>query len=157
MCYTLSGKKWEKMGSDKMYIGEFQYSIDEKGRLSIPSHFRFQLGDKLIVVRGLEKCLYVYDETEWNKVVSKLSELSFTKKSNREFSRMFLSGAFEAEIDGKGRIAVDSRLLSHASLQKECIIIGAGSKIEIWDKAIWTEYFQEHMQIIEEISEELDI
>ena len=140
-----------------MFIGEYQYNLDEKGRLFIPVSYKNQIGAKLIVARGLEQCLYIYTTTEWEKLISKISDLSFTKKSNREFSRMFLSGAFEYEIDSKGRVNLDTKLLSHANLQKECILIGAGNRIEIWSQEIWNKYYEEHEEIIEEISEELDL
>ena len=140
-----------------MFIGEYQYNLDDKGRLFIPVTYKNEIGAKLIVARGLEKCLYIYTLTEWNSLIAKISDLSFTKKSNREFSRMFLSGAFEYEIDSKGRVNLDSKLLSHAELTKECIILGAGSRIEIWSKEVWDKYYDEHEEIIEEISEELDL
>lgn len=139
-----------------MFIGEYQYNLDDKGRLFIPVTYKNEIGGKLIVARGIEKCLYIYTMTEWEKLISKISDLSFTKKSNREFSRMFLSGAFEYEIDSKGRVNLDSKLLTHASLKKECILLGAGSRIEIWSKDVWDNYYNEHEEIIEEISEELD-
>lgn len=139
-----------------MFIGEYQYNLDEKGRLFVPVNYKNEIGAKLIVARGIEKCLYIYTINEWERLISKISDLSFTKKSNREFSRMFLSGAYEYEIDSKGRINLDARLLSHAELKKECIILGAGSRIEIWSKEVWEKYYQEHEEIIEEISEELD-
>jgi MraZ protein len=140
-----------------MFIGEYQYNLDDKGRLFIPVTYKNEIGAKLIVARGLEKCLYIYTLNEWNSLIAKISDLSFTKKSNREFSRMFLSGAFEYEIDSKGRVNLDSKLLSHAELTKECIILGAGSRIEIWSKEVWDKYYDEHEEIIEEISEELDL
>ncbi|HHU55433.1 MAG TPA: division/cell wall cluster transcriptional repressor MraZ [Acholeplasmataceae bacterium] len=140
-----------------MFIGEFHYNLDDKGRLFIPTAYRELLDKKVVVARGLEKCLYLYSLEEWNVLLNKINELSFTKRSNREFSRMFLSGAFVNEIDSKGRINIDNILISHAQLKKECIILGAGNRIEIWDKEYWNNYYEEHMQIIEDISEELDL
>lgn len=139
-----------------MFIGEYNYNLDDKGRISIPTAYRDELGEKIVIVKGLEKCLYVYTIQEWEKLVEKITNLSFTKKSNREFTRMFLSGAFIFDIDSKGRINLDISLLNHANLSKECVYIGSGNRIEIWNKETWVNYYQEHEQIIEDISEELD-
>jgi MraZ protein len=139
-----------------MFIGEYHYSLDDKGRISLPTAYRDELGEKIVIVKGLEKCLYVYTLPEWEKLVEKITSLSFTKKSNREFTRMFLSGAYINEIDSKGRINLDTNLLNHASLVKECVYLGSGNRIEIWNQEIWENYYQEHEQIIEDISEELD-
>lgn len=139
-----------------MFIGEYQYNLDDKGRISVPTVYREDLGEKIVIVKGLEKCLYMYTISDWEVLVEKISTLSFTKKSNREFSRMFLSGAYLHDVDSKGRINLDSNLMLHAKLLKECVFIGSGNRIEIWDKEAWNNYYQEHEQLIEDISEELD-
>ena len=139
-----------------MFIGEYQYNLDDKGRIFIPTAYRDELGEKIVIVKGLEKFLYAYNMPEWEKLVDKIGNLTFTKKSNREFTRMFLSGAYINDIDSKGRINIDSSLLNHAKLIKECVFIGSGNRIEIWDKAAWINYYDEHEQVIEDISEELD-
>lgn len=154
--------KWVRMGKsgeggEIMFIGEYHYNLDEKGRLFIPTAYRKDLNGKIVVARGLERCLYLYSLDEWNLLLAKINNLSFTKRSNREFSRMFLSGAFENEIDSKGRINIDKTLISHAQLKKECVILGAGNRIEVWDQELWNNYYQEHLNIIEDISEELDL
>ncbi len=140
-----------------MFIGEYHYNLDEKGRLFIPTPFKNQFEEQLVIAKGLETCLYVYTLPEWEKLIEKITSLSFTKKSNREFSRMFLSGAYTSEIDSKGRVNIDKLLINHANLSKECTIIGSGNRIEIWDKQLWINYYNEHEQLIEEISEELDL
>lgn len=146
-----------EVGEKMLFIGEYRYNLDDKGRLAIPTEFRQKLGDEIIISRGIEKCLYVYSLDDWNKLVLKISELSFTKKSHREFSRMFLSGAFRKEIDAKGRTNIDNNLLSYAELKKECVIIGVGHRIEIWDKDVWENYYLEHQSILDEISEQIDL
>ncbi len=140
-----------------MFIGEYNYNLDDKGRISLPNAFKEALGDKIVIAKGLETCLYVYTITEWEKLVDKITDLSFTKKSNREFSRMFLSGAYMNEVDLKGRVNIDSKLIDFAKLSKECTIIGSGNRIEIWNKSIWDNYYEEHEKLLEEISEELDL
>lgn len=139
-----------------MFIGEYHYTIDEKGRLFIPSEMRRDLGMTVIVTRGIEKCLYLYPEAAWNGITEKLASLSFTKKTNREFNRLFLSGAYRREIDSKGRINIESLLLDYSGLTKECVILGVGERIEIWDKAEWERYYAERRELLEDISEEID-
>lgn len=140
-----------------MFIGEFHLNIDEKGRIFLPSEYRKDLGEKVIVARGIESCLYLYPVVEWEKISDKLSSLSFTKKNNREFSRLFLSGAFQKEVDNKGRINLDQILINYSHLQKECVIIGVGSRIEIWDKLEWQKYYLDRQSVIDSISEEIEL
>lgn len=138
-----------------MFMGEYHHNIDEKGRLILPAKFRFALGEKFIVTRGLEKCLYVYSIEDWEKIVTKLNTLPFTKKDARIFIRSFFSGATECEFDRQGRINITSPLVSYADLQKECVVIGANDRIEIWSKDKWTEFFDVNSDKIEEIAEHL--
>jgi len=139
-----------------MFIGEYHFNLDDKNRIFIPTEFRSLLKDKLIINRGIERCLFVYPNDEWNKVVNKLNTLSFTKKVNREFSRMFMSGAYNKEMDSQGRVTIDKLLVEYAGLSKECVIIGVGERIEIWDKKAWLEYYQERQATLDEISERID-
>lgn len=139
-----------------MLIGEYHYNIDEKGRLFMPSEMRKDLGLTVIVNRGIEKCLYLYPEAAWDNIAEKLAALSFTKRINREFNRLFLSGAYRREIDSKGRINIDGLLLEYAGMTKECVILGVGERIEIWDKAEWEHYYQARRQLLDEISEDID-
>ena len=138
-----------------MFMGEFHHNIDEKGRLVMPTKFRNSLGEKFIITRGLEKCLYVYTWTEWNNIVAKLKTLPFTKKDARTFIRSFFSGAAECELDRQGRINITSPLVSYADLEKECIIIGANDRIEIWSNNEWDKFFLENSEKMEDIAENL--
>ena len=117
-----------------MFIGEYHHNIDEKCRLTIPSKFRSELGEKFIVTRGLDKCLFVYSFKEWKKITNKLSTLPFTKKDARNFNRFFLSGATECEFDKQGRILITSPLVRYANLTGKCFIIGVNERIEVWDE-----------------------
>lgn len=138
-----------------MLMGEYHHNIDEKGRLIIPSKFRSELKNKFVVTRGIEKCLFVYSEEEWNKIISKLNELSFTKKDARTFTRMFLSGATWCELDNNGRINIPSPLIKYASLNKECTIIGVNERLEIWSSDKFDEFFNNNIDNFDEISERL--
>lgn len=138
-----------------MFIGEYHHSIDEKGRLIIPAKFRGELGDNFIVTRGIENCLFVYSLDSWNQIVDKLQSLPFTKRDARQFVRFFLSGASEAEFDKQGRINITSPLVSYAKLEKECIIIGTGDRLEIWSKQQWNEFFDSAKDNMSDIAENL--
>ena len=140
-----------------MFMGEYHHNIDDKGRLIIPAKFRSELGETFIVTRGLEKGLYVYSETEWNRIVAKLKTLPFTKKDVRTFDRFFFSGATECEFDRQGRINITSPLVSYADITKECVIIGANDRLEIWSEEGWNNFFLENQSTIEDIAENLFI
>ena len=138
-----------------MFMGEYHHNIDEKGRLIMPAKFRNDLKDKFIITRGLEKCLYVYSLEDWDKLVSKLNTLPFTKKDARIFIRSFFSGAAQIEVDRQGRINITSPLIDHAGLTKECVIIGANDRIEIWSKDEWDKFFDVNSEKLEDIAENL--
>jgi MraZ protein len=138
-----------------MLMGEYHHNIDDKGRLIIPSKFRYELGEKFIVTRGLEKCLFVYSLTEWEKIVKRLKSLPFTNKDARNFTRFFLSGAAECEFDKQGRINITSPLVSYAGLTSKCVIIGANDRLEIWAEDSWNNFFEENEDNLAEIAEHL--
>ncbi len=138
-----------------MLIGEFHHNIDDKGRLIVPSKFRSELGERFIITRGLDKCIFVYSLGEWNTIVKKLTSLSFTKKDARNFMRFFLSGATECEFDKQGRINITSPLVHYADLNRECVIIGVNERIEIWSKENFDSFFEENESKFSEISEHL--
>lgn len=145
------GGKW----GIRMLMGEFHHNIDEKGRLIIPSKFRYELGDKFIVTKGLDGCLFVYPRKEWDDIVSKLRVLPFTKKDARVFMRFFLSGATECEFDKQGRINITSPLAEYADLTKECVIIGVNDRLEIWSKNRFEEFFTDNEESLSDIAENL--
>ena len=139
----------------RMLMGEFHHSIDEKGRLIIPSKFRGDLGSRVIVTRGLEGCLFVYSESEWNIIVSQLKTLPFTKKDARAFSRFFLSGAIEAEFDKQGRINIPSPLIGYASITKNCVVIGVNDRLEIWAEDSFNKFMNDNEDDLSDIAEHL--
>ena len=138
-----------------MFIGEYHHSIDDKGRLIIPSKFREELGNKFIITRGIENCLVVYSLESWEKIVNKLETLPFTKKDARAFIRFFLSGASEAEFDKQGRINITSPLISYANITKECVVIGTGDRLEIWSEESWNDFFISARDSMSDIAENL--
>ena len=138
-----------------MFMGEFHHTIDEKGRIILPAKFRDGLGEHFVITRGLEECLFVYSENEWNKITQKLGTLPFTKKDARTFMRSFFAGATSSEFDRTGRINITSPLVSYAGLTKECVIIGVNDRIEIWDKEKYDEFMNENSSKLEEIAEHL--
>ena len=138
-----------------MLLGEFHHNIDDKGRLVIPTKFREDLGQEFILTRGIEKCLYVYSKTEWEKLVGKLNTLPFTKKVTRTFTRFFYSGATACEFDKNGRMSITSPLVSYAGLVKECIIIGVNDHLEIWSSEAFENFMSDNSDIIEDIAESL--
>lgn len=117
-----------------MFMGEYNHTIDAKGRLIIPSKFREALGDVFVVTKGLDGCLFVYDNAEWNVFEEKLKSLPLTNKDARQFVRFFLAGAAEVEVDKQGRILVPNVLREFAELNKDVVLIGVASRIEIWSK-----------------------
>ena len=136
-------------------MGEYQHSIDVKGRMIVPAKFRELLGETFVITRGLDQCIFGYPMDEWRKLEEKLKDLPMTKKDARAFARFFFSGATEVEIDKQGRINIPSTLITYANLEKECVVVGVSSKIEIWAKDAWDNYFDESAQSFNEIAENL--
>lgn len=117
-----------------MFMGEYNHTIDAKGRLIVPSKFREALGDTFVVTKGLDGCLFVYDNEEWQVFEEKLKSLPITNKEARQFARFFLAGAAEVEVDKQGRILVPNILREFAQISKDVVLIGVASRIEIWSK-----------------------
>lgn len=138
-----------------MLIGEFHHNIDEKNRLVVPSKYRSELGNEVIITRGIDKCLYVYSLSNWDKLVSKLDTLLFTKKDSRTFMRSFFSGANNCEFDKAGRIVITAPQAEYANILKECVVIGVNDRLEIWAKDRFIEFTEENQDKLEEISERL--
>jgi MraZ protein len=138
-----------------MFMGEYQHSIDDKGRLTIPSKFREHLGVKFIVTRGLDNCLFVYPSAEWSVLEQKLKSLPLMKSDARAFARFFFSGAVECELDRQGRVNLPNHLIDYAKLEKECVVIGVSSRVEIWSKAAWEGYYRQSEETFNEIAEKL--
>ena len=120
-----------------MLMGEYSHSLDTKGRLIMPAKLRQDIGDKFILTKGLDGCLFAFSQTEWNNFEEKLKSLPLSDKNARNFVRFFLSGATECEIDKQGRFLIPNNFRTAANLEKDAIIIGVGTRIEIWNKETW--------------------
>ena len=120
-----------------MLMGEYSHSLDTKGRLIMPAKLRQDIGDKFILTKGLDGCLFAFSQTEWTNFEEKLKGLPLSDKNARNFVRFFLSGATECEIDKQGRFLIPTNLRISANLEKDAIIIGVGTRIEIWNKETW--------------------
>ncbi len=138
-----------------MFMGEYHHNIDDKNRLVIPSNYRAQLGETFIITRGLEKCLYIYTQAEWQKIVDKLASLPFTKKDARTFIRSFFSAAASCSLDKQGRINITPNQTLYAGLTKECVIIGANGRVEVWSKDNWDKFNLEYSDALESVAEHL--
>ena len=138
-----------------MLMGEFRHNIDDKGRLILPAKFREALGDEFVITRGLDECLFVYSKKEWDKIMVHFQGLPFTKKDARNFMRFFLSGATAAMFDKQGRINITSPLITYANLQKECVVVGVGDRLEIWSSENWNKFYDSHEEEMSDIAENL--
>lgn len=121
-------------------MGEYLHTIDNKGRLIFPAKFREDLGEKFIATKGLDNCLFVYSPAEWAILENKLKQLPLAKPEARAFVRFFFAGAAELEIDKQGRVLLPANLREHAKLDKDVVVIGVSTRIEIWGKEAWDEY-----------------
>ena len=138
-----------------MFMGEYHHNVDTKGRLIVPAKFRDNLGESFVLTRGLDQCLFGYPLDEWKIIEEKLKNLPLTKKDARAFTRFFFSGATECEIDKQGRINIATPLTNYAKLEKECVVLGVSNRIEIWNKEIWEEYFNESADSFADIAENM--
>ena len=142
-----------------MFYGEYQHSIDRKGRLILPSKFRDvskETGiERFFVTRGLDKCIFMFSEEEWRAQEQKFKNISFTKQESRNFNRVFFSGAIDVVPDKQGRFIIPSYLKDYAQIKRDTIIIGVANRIEIWDKQMWNEFYANSSRVFEQTAENL--
>lgn len=146
-----SGGKWRIV-----FIGQYQHSIDGKGRVIMPARFRERLSDTFVVTRGLDECLFIYTMDRWHRLMGHMESLHFTRRDHRSFTRFFFSGASEGQLDSQGRFLVPPHLREYASLEKDLVIIGVSDRIEVWAAACWEAYSEEAAQSFEDIAEQLE-
>lgn len=140
-----------------MFYGEFQHTIDPKGRVIIPAAFRAELGVKFMITKGLEGCLFIFSEAQWNNLVSKIETLPLSNTNARAFNRFFFSTASECELDKNCRILIPQALRAHAGLEKDVNIIGVGTRVEIWSRENWEKYSQGEILSPDSIAETLSM
>lgn len=138
-----------------MFIGEYQHSIDSKGRIIIPSKFREELGYEFVITKGLDNCLFVYPKEEWKILEDKLKSLPLTNKDARAFIRFFFSGASESILDKQGRVLIPSNLRDHCKIEKDAVVIGVSTRLEIWSKEQWENYIDEDNLSYDSIAEKM--
>ena len=148
---------WYKVGKSggDMLSGEYRHSIDEKGRLIIPSKIRNEMGDRIVITRGLDGCLFGYNEKNWERIMEKLNTLPFTKRDARNFTRFLASGATLLEFDKQGRVNLPNFLSQYATLLKEVVIVGVIDRIEIWSREKWEQFMNDNVDSLSDISENL--
>ncbi len=123
-----------------LLIGEYEHTLDEKKRTSLPKAFRAELGKRIVITRGLDNCLYAYSPSGWRRIAEKLQSLSIADADTRGFSRFMLSGAAEVDVDGVGRILIPEHQTSYAGLKKRVVFTGVSDRVEIWDADRWGAY-----------------
>ena len=142
-----------------MFYGEYQHSLDKKGRLILPSKFREAAKANYIemfyITRGLDNCLFMFSEDEWRAQETKFKSLSFTKKEARKFNRLYFSGTIEAEPDKQGRIMLPKYLKEYAGIKSDCVLVGLSNRIEIWAKDKWNEFYRTNRETFEDTAEKL--
>ncbi len=138
-----------------MFMGEYRHTIDSKGRLIIPAKFRDGLGHSFVATKGLDNCLFLYPQEEWSSLELKLKSLPFTKADARAFVRFFFSGASECELDRQGRILLPPNLREYAGVDKDVVVIGVSSRVEVWSEKGWHEYSNRAGETYEEIAEKI--
>ena len=138
-----------------MFIGEYYYNLDAKGRMAIPSKIRNQVGETLIITRGLDSCLFLYEKKDWEQLAEKIKNLPLSQANSRAFARLMLAGAMEVAIDGQGRILIPDYLRNYADLKKKIVLVGVYDRLEIWDEDNWNTYKNKTERESSEIAENL--
>lgn len=138
-----------------MFMGEYLHTIDGKGRVIIPAKFREALGVRFIATKGLDHCLFVYPMSEWTILEQKLRTLPFTQQDVRAFVRFFFSGATECEVDKQGRILLPANLREYAQLEKDVVLVGVSTRVEIWSQALWSDYSSQAEELYVNAAESL--
>jgi MraZ protein len=138
-----------------MFMGEYNHTVDAKGRMIMPAKFREQLGEQFVVTKGVDGCLYVYSSEEWGRIEEKFREVNLTTKDARKYMRFFFAGAATCDVDKQGRILIPPVLRNFAGLEKDVVLVGVMTKIEIWDKAKYEEAssYDDMDEIVEHMAE----
>ena len=138
-----------------MLLGEFKHNLDSKNRVTLPAKLRTELGEKPVLTRGLDNCLFIYPNRDWQLFIEKLNKLPLGQAKARNFKRFILSGADEIVVDDMGRILIPESLKKYSDLKKEIVIIGVGDRIELWSEDVWNKYIEESEKSSSDIAEGL--
>jgi len=142
-----------------MFYGEYYHTVDRKGRLILPARFREICKEhgieRFFITRGLDKCIFMFNEEEWRVQEQKFKSMPFTKQESRNFNRLFFAGAVEIVPDKQGRFIVPAYLKDYANIKRDVIIIGISNRIEIWNSATWKEFYANSSGGFEQIAENL--
>ncbi len=129
-----------------MFLGTHTPRLDDKGRLALPARFRSDLAEGLVISKGQERCLFIFPIEEFTRVTAALRTAPLTQKAVRDYSRVLFASASQESPDGQGRITVPPQLREYAGLRKDCVVIGADTRVEVWDAEAWTRYLAEREQ-----------
>lgn len=140
-----------------MFLGEHRHSLDAKGRVIFPTRYRDELGTQVVVQKGLERCLFVYPQAEWEQVEAKVKGLPTTNPKARRYARFFFSQASQERVDAQGRLTIPQPFRGYADLDSQVVIVGAGARLEIWDQASWDEQMSDAESHVDEFAEQLGI
>jgi transcriptional regulator MraZ len=138
-----------------VFLGTHTPRLDEKGRLIFPAKYREELSAGLVLTKGQERCLYVFPVTEFSRITEALRTAPVTAKAVRDYSRVFFASASDEELDRQGRITIPLTLRDYAGLERDCVVIGANTRLEIWDAAAWTSYLEQQEDAFSDASEEV--
>ncbi|MEI7561268.1 MAG: division/cell wall cluster transcriptional repressor MraZ [Actinomycetes bacterium] len=138
-----------------MFLGTHEPKLDEKGRLILPARFRDELSEGLVITKGQERCLYVFPANEFSLITERLRQAPVTEKKSRDYLRVMFAGAHDEVPDNQGRVTIPSGLRTYASLEKNCVVIGANTRLEIWDSATWNSYLSDREKTFADVSEEV--
>jgi len=140
---------------EKMFLGTHEPKLDEKGRLILPARFRDELAKGLVITKGQERCLYVFPMSEFTSITERMRQAPVTEKGARDYMRVMFAGAHDEVPDKQGRVTIPSGLRSYAGLEKECVVIGANTRLEIWDSAAWNAYLADREKGFADVSTEV--
>lgn len=138
-----------------MFLGTHSPRLDEKGRLILPAKFREGLADGVVITKGQERCLFVFPIAEFGHIAGQLREAPMTHKAARAYSRVFFASAHDEQPDKQGRVTIPGHLREYAGLNKDCVVIGASTRVEIWDRRAWESYLEESEEAFSDIEEEV--
>jgi MraZ protein len=138
-----------------MFLGTHEPKLDEKGRLILPARFRDELAEGLVITKGQERCLYVFPASEFALITERLRQAPVTQKNSRDYLRVMFAGAHDEIPDNQGRVTIPAALRTYATLEKNCVVIGANTRLEIWDSSAWSKYLTDREKTFADVSEEV--